>query len=35
MIRDALGEYLASYRRDPAADPPGADIEQIRLTIAT
>ena len=35
MIRDALGEYLASYRRDPVAAPPDAETELIKLTIAT
>jgi predicted RNase H-like HicB family nuclease len=35
MIRDGLGEYLASYRRDPAAEPPGTDTERVKLTIAT
>jgi hypothetical protein len=33
MIRDALGEYLASYRRDPTDAPPGAETELIKLTI--
>jgi predicted RNase H-like HicB family nuclease len=35
MIRDALREYLASYRSDPVATPPGAETEAIRLTFAT
>jgi predicted RNase H-like HicB family nuclease len=35
MMRDALVEYLASFDSAPAASAPGAESEELELTIAS
>jgi predicted RNase H-like HicB family nuclease len=35
MLRDALAEYLASLGSAPAAEAPGAESEELELTIAS
>jgi predicted RNase H-like HicB family nuclease len=35
MLRDALVEYLASFDSAPAAEAPGAESEELELTIAS
>lgn len=35
MLRDALAEYLASLQSSPQASSPGADREELELTIAS
>jgi predicted RNase H-like HicB family nuclease len=34
MLRDALAEYLASFDSAPVASAPGAEREELKLTIA-
>lgn len=35
MLRDALTEYLASLQSSPQSDAPGADREELELTIGS
>jgi predicted RNase H-like HicB family nuclease len=35
MLRDALAEYLASFDSTPVASAPGAEREELKLTIAS
>ena len=35
MLRDALAEYLASFDSTPAAEGPGVECEELKLTIAS
>jgi predicted RNase H-like HicB family nuclease len=35
MLRDALAEYLASFKTAPGASAPGAESEELELTIAS
>jgi predicted RNase H-like HicB family nuclease len=35
MLRDALTQYLASFDSTPAAEGPGVECEELKLTIAS